>query len=72
MVSNINLHPLRVGVIEGFYRNHMDQVVEFLTSRHGGKFKVYNLCSERLYDAALLNGRAVQVDIRLTPPSIEY
>nr|VDC93987.1 unnamed protein product [Brassica oleracea] len=34
----------------GFYRNQMEQVITFLETRHKGKYKVYNLCSERLYD----------------------
>lgn len=35
---------------EAAYRNPMDQVQDFLSSRHEAKFKVYNLCSERKYD----------------------
>lgn len=45
------------GYIEGFYRNHMEEVISFLESHHKGKYKVYNLCSERLYDASLLEGK---------------
>ncbi|KAJ4819881.1 hypothetical protein LUZ62_032447 [Rhynchospora pubera] len=45
------------GYIEGFYRNHMEEVIRFFESRHKGKYKVYNLCSERLYDASLLEGK---------------
>ncbi|KAL9245811.1 hypothetical protein vseg_019417 [Gypsophila vaccaria] len=46
------------GYVEGFYRNHMEEVIKFLNTRHQGKYKVYNLCSERLYDAALFQGKA--------------
>ncbi|XP_028760515.1 phosphatidylinositol 3,4,5-trisphosphate 3-phosphatase and protein-tyrosine-phosphatase PTEN2A [Neltuma alba] len=46
------------GYIEGFYRNHMEEVIRFLETRHEGKYKVYNLCSERLYDASLFKGKA--------------
>ncbi|KAK4260119.1 hypothetical protein QN277_003276 [Acacia crassicarpa] len=46
------------GYIEGFYRNHMEEVIRFLETRHEGKYKVYNICSERLYDASLFKGKA--------------
>ncbi|KAK9690913.1 hypothetical protein RND81_09G162900 [Saponaria officinalis] len=45
------------GYVEGFYRNHMEEVISFLDSHHKGKYKVYNLCSERLYDASLFEGK---------------
>ncbi|ONK61688.1 uncharacterized protein A4U43_C08F32540 [Asparagus officinalis] len=45
------------GYVEGFYRNHMEEVMKFFESRHKGKYKVYNLCSERLYDASLFEGK---------------
>lgn len=46
------------GYVEGFYRNHMEEVIRFFEARHQGKYKVYNLCSERLYDASLFQGKA--------------
>ncbi|GMH14811.1 hypothetical protein Nepgr_016652 [Nepenthes gracilis] len=46
------------GYVEGFYRNHMDEVIRFFETHHKGKYKVYNLCSERLYDASLFQGKA--------------
>ncbi|CAM6086610.1 unnamed protein product [Calypogeia fissa] len=45
------------GYVEGFYRNHMEEVIKFFETQHKGKYKVYNLCSERLYDAALFEGK---------------
>ncbi|KAK4767622.1 hypothetical protein SAY86_015372 [Trapa natans] len=45
------------GYIEGFYRNHMEEVIKFLETHHQGNYKVYNLCSERLYDASLFKGK---------------
>ncbi|KAJ4962325.1 hypothetical protein NE237_022264 [Protea cynaroides] len=45
------------GYFEGFYRNHMEEVIKFFETHHKGKYKVYNLCSERLYDAALFEGK---------------
>ncbi|BFG35905.1 hypothetical protein CerSpe_221790 [Prunus speciosa] len=46
------------GYVEGFYRNHMEEVSNFLETQHKGKYKVYNLCSERLYDASRFEGKA--------------
>ncbi|KAK9667127.1 hypothetical protein RND81_14G235000 [Saponaria officinalis] len=45
------------GYVEGLYRNHMEEVISFLESHHKDKYKVYNLCSERLYDASLFEGK---------------
>lgn len=45
------------GFFEGFYRNHMEEVIKFFEAHHKGKYKVYNLCSERLYDASLFEGK---------------
>ncbi|XP_042061182.1 phosphatidylinositol 3,4,5-trisphosphate 3-phosphatase and protein-tyrosine-phosphatase PTEN2A-like isoform X1 [Salvia splendens] len=45
------------GYFEGFYRNHMEEVIKFFETHHKGKYKVYNLCSERLYDASLFEGK---------------
>ncbi|XP_010519293.1 PREDICTED: phosphatidylinositol 3,4,5-trisphosphate 3-phosphatase and protein-tyrosine-phosphatase PTEN2A-like [Tarenaya hassleriana] len=45
------------GYVEGLYRNHMEEVIKFLETRHQGKYKVYNLCSERLYDVSLFEGK---------------
>ncbi|CAK9862617.1 unnamed protein product [Sphagnum jensenii] len=46
-----------LGYVEGFYRNHMEEVIKFFETQHKGKYKVYNLCSEKLYDASLLEGK---------------
>ncbi|PHT41773.1 hypothetical protein CQW23_20627 [Capsicum baccatum] len=45
------------GYVEGFYRNHMEEVIKFFETHHKDKYKVYNLCSERLYDASLFEGK---------------
>lgn len=36
---------------ESVYRNPMSEVQRFLELRHKGHYRVYNLCSERTYDA---------------------
>lgn len=46
-----------LGFVEGFYRNHMEEVIKFFETHHKEKYKVYNLCSERLYDPSLFEGK---------------
>ncbi|XP_010515377.1 PREDICTED: phosphatidylinositol 3,4,5-trisphosphate 3-phosphatase and protein-tyrosine-phosphatase PTEN2B-like [Camelina sativa] len=45
------------GFFEGLYRNHMEEVIKFFETHHKEKYKVYNLCSERLYDASRFEGK---------------
>lgn len=47
------------GFFEGLYRNHMEEVIKFFETHHKGKYKVYNLCSERLYDASRFEGKVL-------------
>ncbi len=46
--------------VEACYRNPYEDERAFLDERHGGKYKVFNLCGEpgRQYDPALFYGRA--------------
>lgn len=46
-----------LGYLEGLYRNHMEEVIKFFETHHKDKYKVYNLCSERLYNASLFQGK---------------
>jgi len=45
---------------ESYYRNPMPEVQRFLEMRHAGKYKVYNLCSERFYDHKKFHNRVVR------------
>jgi phosphatidylinositol-3,4,5-trisphosphate 3-phosphatase/dual-specificity protein phosphatase PTEN len=42
---------------EGLYRNPIGDVVRLFDTKHEGKYKLYNLCSERSYNAAIFHGR---------------
>lgn len=42
---------------EALYRNNMADVVKMLDEKHPSSYKVYNLCSERVYDADRFHGR---------------
>eukprot|EP00808_Paulinella_micropora_P027662 g78844.t1 len=43
--------------IHGVYRNHLRDVQRFFSTRHKDSFMIFNLCSERDYDAARFGGR---------------
>jgi len=42
---------------EGVYRNPLDSVQRFFTLRHPQAYMLFNLCSERQYDASKFQGR---------------
>lgn len=42
--------------VEGQYRNHLQQVQAFFRKRHQSRVRIYNLCSERGYDASVFEG----------------
>ena len=60
--------------MEGIYRNKITDVKKFLDQRHRGHYRLYNLCSERIYDHSLFEGR-VNHDFRFIdhhPPPMKH
>lgn len=45
---------------EGLYRNPLPEVQRFFESRHPGRYRIYNLCSERAYDPSDFLGRVAR------------
>lgn len=45
---------------EGIYRNPVEDVQRFFETRHYGRYRIYNLCSEKAYDKALFRGRVAR------------
>ncbi|XP_061658324.1 putative tyrosine-protein phosphatase TPTE isoform X1 [Syngnathoides biaculeatus] len=48
---------------QSFYRNPIEEVARFLDTKHGGHYRVYNLCSEKGYDPKFFHYRVERVFI---------
>ncbi|XP_017075936.2 phosphatidylinositol 3,4,5-trisphosphate 3-phosphatase and dual-specificity protein phosphatase PTEN [Drosophila eugracilis] len=59
-------------LIEGLYRNRLEDVYKFLEENHAQHYKVYNLCPERKYDVGKFHGRVSVFPFEdHNPPTIE-
>jgi len=59
--------------INGLYRNHFKDVKSYLESRHPSKYRLWNLCIERRYDASIYDNRVEEFPfIDHNPPPLEY
>eukprot|EP00300_Choanocystis_sp_HF-7_P013820 c18463_g1_i1.p1 GENE.c18463_g1_i1~~c18463_g1_i1.p1 ORF type:complete len:553 (+),score=133.31 c18463_g1_i1:27-1685(+) len=45
--------------VEGMYRNPLEQVQKFFRTYHEGHYRLYNLCSEKQYNASLFESVAM-------------
>uniref|UniRef100_A0A182VTU0 Uncharacterized protein n=1 Tax=Anopheles minimus TaxID=112268 RepID=A0A182VTU0_9DIPT len=74
-ISDIKPNIIAMGYpaenMEAIYRNNREDVLKFLTEKHEGKYKVYNLCSERTYDPKSFPYHAEYPFKDHNPPDIE-
>lgn len=79
MCSDIDERIIAMGypapdIIEGIYRNRLEDVYKFLEENHGQHYRIYNLCLERLdssYDSSKFHGvRYIHLSLITIPVDI--
>ena len=56
VTTNFSFHSFPSSGKWAWYRNPIEKVAAFLKDKHPGKFRMYNLCSEKTYDASYFDG----------------
>lgn len=61
VTSNIIAMSWPAGGQDAMFRNPRSEVLKFLDSKHLDDYYVYNLCSERKYEASVFHGRVKHI-----------
>jgi phosphatidylinositol-3,4,5-trisphosphate 3-phosphatase/dual-specificity protein phosphatase PTEN len=53
-----------LGFLEANYQNLVEELITFCEAEHPGRYKIFNLCSENLYDTSLLHDKVARFPIQ--------
>lgn len=59
-VNLLSLLRFSPSFILGLFRNPRSEIARFLTRKHAGHYRVYNLCSEQTYSPSSIGGEVVE------------